>query len=104
MLYGFNGRVGAVRFGLERAMLYTAEAAYLTASGGCASWGGERGCLAVSWVGGDHVCTWRGRHAVYGLRSSVALWCMLGTVDRGTGAAFLGALVGVFEAGLVERG
>ena len=44
--------------------------------------------------------------AAHGLWASVrvALWCMLGTVGRGTGAAFLGALVGVFEAGLVERG
>ena len=57
MLYDFNARVGAVRFGLERAMLCATEAASSTAIGGCASWGGERGCLAVSWVGGDRVCT-----------------------------------------------
>src|SRR3954466_500505 len=104
MLYGFNACIGAVRFGLEDAMLCVAEATSSTASGGCEAWGGERGCLAVSWVGGDHVCTRRGRRAVCGRRSSVALWRMLGMVDRGTGAAFLGALVDVFEAGLVERG
>src|SRR3954467_15429163 len=104
MLYGFNARVGAVQLGLECTMLCAAEAASSTASGGCAAWGGERGCLAVSWVGGDHVCTRQGRRAVCGLQSRVALWRMLGTVGRGTRAAFLGALVGVFEAGLVERG
>ena len=104
MLYDFNALVGAVRFGLEHATLCAAEVASSTASGGCAAWGGERGCLAVSWVGGDRVCTRRGRRAVCGLRSSVALWRMLGMVGRGTGAAFLGALVGVFKAGLVERG
>src|SRR3954465_1463105 len=86
MLYGFNAHVGAVRFGLERAMLCTAEAASSTASGGCAAWGGERGCLAGSWVGGDHVCTRRGRHTVYGRRSSVALWRMLGMVAGELGA------------------
>src|SRR3954468_12300241 len=100
MLYGFNAHIGAVRFVLERAMLCAAEAASSMASGGCAAWGGERGCLVVSWDGGDHVCTRRGRRVVCGSRSSVALWRMLGMVDRGTGAAFLGALVGVFEAGL----
>ena len=104
MLYGFNARVGAVRFGLERAMLCAAEAASSTASGGCEAWGGKRGCLAVSWDGGDRVFMRQGWHAVCGIRSRVALWRMLGMVDRGTGAAFLGALVGVFEAGLVERG
>src|SRR3954466_3483258 len=86
MLYGFNARVGAVRFGLEHATLCTAEAASSTASGGCEAWGDERGCLAVSWVGGDHVCTRRGRRAVCGLRSSVALWRMLGTVAGELGA------------------
>src|SRR3954468_3340975 len=101
MLYGFNARVGVVANGLEHAMLYAAEAASSTTSGGCEAWGGERGCLAVSWVGGDYVCTRRGRRAVCGRRSSVALWRMLGTVGRGTGTAFLGSLVGVFVAGLV---
>ena len=47
MLYGFNARVGAVRFGLERAMLCVAEAASSTASGGYGAWGGEREYLAV---------------------------------------------------------
>ena len=74
------------------------------ASGGCGALDGEWGCLAVSWDGGDHLCTRRGRRTVCGLRSRVALWRTLGMVDRGTGAAFLGALVDVFEAGLVERG
>ena len=104
MLYGFNARVGAVAIGLEHAMLCAAEAAFSTASGGCEAWGGERGCLAVSWDGGDCVCTRRGRRMVCGRVSRVALWRTLGMVDRGTGAAFLGALVDVFEAGLVERG
>ena len=66
--------------------------------------GDKRGCLAVSWVGGDRVCTRQGRRAVCGLRSSVALWRMLGMVDSGTGMAFLAVLVAVCEAGLVERG
>src|SRR3954471_6930544 len=104
MLYGCNAHVGTVANGLERAMLCAAEAASSTTSGGCEAWGGERGCLAVSWVGGDHVCTRRGRRAVCRRQSSVALWRMLGMVDRGTGVAFLGALVDVFKAGLVERG
>ncbi len=56
MLYDFNACVGAVRFGLERAMLCTAEAASSTAGGGCMVRGGKRECLAVSWVGGDRVC------------------------------------------------
>ena len=86
MLYGFNAFVGTVWFGLEHATLCAAEAASSTTSGGCASWGGERGCLAVSWVGGDHVCTWRGRRAVCGSRSSVALWRMLGMVAGELGA------------------
>src|SRR3954468_19237683 len=104
MLYGFNACVGAVANGLEYAMLCAAEAASSTASGGCEAWGGERGCLVVSWDGGDRVCTRRGRRAVCGRVSRVALWRMLGMVDRGTGAAFLGALVVVCDAGLVERG
>ena len=104
MLNDTVARRGAVRVGLEHATLCTAEAASSMASGGYAAWGGERGCLAVSWVGGDCVCTRRGRRVVCGLRSRVALWRMLGTVGRGTSVAFLGALVGVFEAGLVERG
>src|SRR3954469_21187744 len=79
-------RRGAVRLGLERAMLCAAEAASSTASGGCASLGGKRGCLAVSWVGGDCVCTRRGRRAVCGLRSRVALWRTLGMVSGGLGA------------------
>ena len=104
MLNDTVARRGVVRVGLEHAMLCAAEAASSTASGGCAAWGGERGCLAVSWDGGDRVCTRRGRHAVRGRVSRVALWRTLGMVGRGTGAVFLGALVGVFEAGLVERG
>src|SRR3954470_3848534 len=80
MLYGFNARVGAVANGLEHAMLCAAEAASSTASSGCEAWGGERGCLAVSWVDGDRVCTRRGRRAVYGRVSRVALWRMLGMV------------------------
>src|SRR3954471_16636828 len=99
MLYGFNARVGVVRFGLEHATLCAAEAASSTASGGYEAWGGERGCLEVSWVGGHHVCTRRGRRAVCGHVSRVVLWRTLGMVDRGTGAASLGALVDVFEAG-----
>src|SRR4051812_21395990 len=93
MLNGFNARVGAVANGLEYVMLCTAEAASSTASGGCEAWGGERGCLAVSWDGGDCVCMRQGRRAVCGHVSRVALWRTLGMVDRGTGAAFLGALV-----------
>src|SRR3954465_3599546 len=79
-------RRGAVRLGLERAMLCAAEAASSTASSVCASRGGERGCLAVSWVGGDCVCTRRGRRAVCGLWSGVVLWRMLGMVSGGLGA------------------
>ena len=56
MLYGFNALVGAVANSLEHAMLCAAEAASSVASGGCEAWGGERGCLAVSWDGGDRVC------------------------------------------------
>ena len=56
MLNDMVARHGAVWFGLERAMLCAAEAASSTASGGCEAWGGKRGCLAVSWVGGDRVC------------------------------------------------
>src|SRR3954469_24687018 len=103
MLYGFNLHVGAVANGLEHATLCAAEAASSTASGGCEAWGGERGYLAVSWVGGDCVCTRQGWRAVCGRVSRVALWHTLGMVDRATGATFLGALVDVFEAGLVER-
>src|SRR3954466_13314770 len=76
MLYGFNARVGAVEDGLEHAMLCAAEATFLMASGGCEAWGGERGCLAVSWDGGDRVCTREGRCAVCGRVSRVALWRM----------------------------
>ena len=75
-----------MRVGLERAMLCAAEVASSTTSGGCAAWGSERGCLAVSWVGGDHVCTRQGQRAVCGRRSSVALWRMLGMVDGEMGA------------------
>ena len=57
MLNDMIARHGAVRFGLERAALCAAEAASLTAGGGCMARGGKRGCLAVSWVGGDRVCT-----------------------------------------------
>ena len=80
MLYGFNAHVGAVANGLECAMLCAAEAASSTASGGYGVWGGERECLAVSWVGGDRVCTRRGRRAVCGRVSRAALWHMLGMV------------------------
>ena len=86
MLNDMVSRRGAVRLGLEHATLCAAEAASSTASGGCASRGGERGCLAVSWVGGDCVCTRRGRRAVCGLRSRVALWRTLGMVAGGLGA------------------
>ena len=57
MLNDMVARHGAVWFGLERVMLCAAEAASSTAGGGCAARGGKRGCLAVSWVGGDRVCT-----------------------------------------------
>ena len=57
MLYDFNARVGAVANGLEHVILCAAEAASSTAGGGCMARGGKRGCLAVSWVGGDRVCT-----------------------------------------------
>ena len=87
MLYGFNALVGAVRFGLEHATLCAAEAASSTASGGCASRGGKRGCLAVSWVGGDQVCTRQGRRAVCGRWSRVVLWRTLGMLSGGLGAA-----------------
>src|SRR3954471_21184706 len=80
MLNDMVSRHGAVWFGLERAALCAAEAASSTAGGGCAARGCERGCLAVSWVGGDCVCTRRGRRAVCGLRSRVALWRTLGMV------------------------
>src|SRR3954469_21044791 len=79
-------RRGAVRLGLEQAMLCAAEAASSTASGVCPSRGGERGCLAVSWVGGDCVCTRRGRRAVCGLRWRVVLGRTLGMVAGGLGA------------------
>ena len=49
-------RDGAVWFGLERAVLCAAEAAFSTAGGGCMARGIKRGCLAVSWVDGDRVC------------------------------------------------
>src|SRR3954467_3576207 len=80
-------RRGAVRLGLEHAVLCAAEAAFSTAGGGCAARGGKRGCLAVSWVGGDCVCTRRGRRTVCGLRSRFVLWRMLGMVSGGLGAA-----------------
>src|SRR4051812_12184708 len=80
MLYDFNAHVGVVANGLEHAMLCVAEAASSTASGGCEAWDGKRGCLAVSWVGGDRVCTREGRRAVCGRVSRAALWCMLGMV------------------------
>ena len=56
MLNDMVARHGAVWFGLERPVLCTAEAASSTAGGGCMARGGKRGCLAVSWVGGDPVC------------------------------------------------
>ena len=49
MLNDMVARHGAVWFGLERPVLCAAE--------GCMARGGKRGCLAVSWVGGDRVCT-----------------------------------------------
>src|SRR4051812_18284032 len=73
-------RRGAVWLGLEHATLCAAEAASSMACGGCAARGGERGCLAVSWFGGDCVWTRRGRRAICGLRSRVTLWCTLGMV------------------------
>ena len=57
MLNDMVARHGAVWFGLERAVLCAGEAASSTAGGGCMARGGKRGCLAVSWVGGDRVCT-----------------------------------------------
>src|SRR3954469_15469607 len=86
MLNDMVSRHGAVRLGLEWAMLCAAEVASSKASGGYASRGGEWGCLAVSWVGGDGVCTRRGRRAVCGLRSRVVLWRTLGMVAGGLGA------------------
>src|SRR4051812_33742653 len=80
MLYGFNAHVGAGAKGLEHVTLCAAEAASSTASSGCEAWGGERGCLAVSWDGGDCICTRRGRRAVCGRVSRAALWRMLGMV------------------------
>ena len=56
MLNDMVARHGAVWFGLERAMVYAAEAASSTAGGGFAARGGKRGCLVVSWVDGDRVC------------------------------------------------
>src|SRR3954471_2851565 len=82
-------RRGVVRVGLEHATFCAAEAASSTASGGCAARCGgcaARGCLAVSWVGGDCVCTRRGRRADCGLRSRVVLWRTLGMVAGGLGA------------------
>ena len=58
MLNDMVARHGAVWFGLERAVLCVAEAASSTAGGGCMARGGKRGCLVVSWVDGDRVCTW----------------------------------------------
>ena len=57
MLNDMVARHGAAWFGLERAALCAAEAASSTAGGGCMARGGKRGCLSVSWVGGDRVCT-----------------------------------------------
>ena len=57
MLNDMVARHGAVWFGLERSVLCAAEAASSTAGGGCAARGGKRGCLVVSWVDGDCVCT-----------------------------------------------
>src|SRR3954469_7406793 len=86
MLNDMVSRHGAVWFGLERAVLCAAEATSSTASGVCVSRGGELGCLAVSWVGGDCVCTRRGRRAVCGFRSRVVLGRTLGMVAGGLGA------------------
>src|SRR4051812_2280764 len=88
MLNGFNARVGAVANGLEHVMLCTAEAASSTASSGCEAWGGEKGCLAVSWDGGDRVCTRRRRRAVCGRVSRVALWRALGMRSEKLGMAW----------------
>src|SRR3954467_15401952 len=86
MLNDMVSRHGAVWLGLEWAVLCAEEAASSTASGVCASRGGERGCLAVSWVGGDCVCTRRGRCTVCGLRSRVVLGRTLGMVAGSLGA------------------
>src|SRR3954462_9735385 len=87
MLNDMVSRHGAVWFGLERAVLCAAEAASSTAGGGCAARGGKWGCLMVSWVDGDCVCTWWGRRAVCGCWSRVVLWRTLGMVAGGLGAA-----------------
>ena len=57
MLNDMIARHGAVWFGLERAVFCAVEAASSTVGGGYMARGGKRGCLAVSWVGGDCVCT-----------------------------------------------
>src|SRR4051812_8599123 len=90
MVNDMVSRRGAVRLGLEHATLCAAEAASSTASGGCAAWGGERGCLAVSWVGRDCVCTRRGRCAFCGIRSRVVIWRTLGMVAGGLGVVRAG--------------
>ena len=57
MLNDMVARHGAVWFGLERAVLCAAEAASSMAGGGYMARDYKRGCLSVSWVGGDRVCT-----------------------------------------------
>src|SRR3954467_11405370 len=92
-------RRGAVRLGLENATLSTAEAASSTASGGYGARAVQWACLACSWDGGDRLCTRRGRPAVCGLRSSVALWRMLGMVASKRGAVrACGPVVGKVRA------
>src|SRR3954470_16453569 len=103
MLYGFNAHVGAVANGLEHAMLCAAEASTSTASGGCEAWGGEWGCLAVSWDGGDRVCIRRGWHAVCGRVLRVALWRSLGMRSEKLGMAWAcGPVAGRVQA--LDRG
>ena len=57
MLNDMVARHGVVWFGLERLVLCAAEAVSSTAGGGCMARGSKWGCLAVSRVGGDRVCT-----------------------------------------------
>ena len=104
MLYGFNAFVGAVANGLERSTFYTAEAVSSTTSGGYGVRAVKWACLAVSRDGGEHVGGQRGLEVVWlnGNGACSAEW--FGTVDSGTGAAFLAVLAAVCEEGLVERG
>ena len=101
MLHGFNAHVGAVQFGLERAMLCAVEAASSTASGGYGARAVKWSCLACSWDGGEHVGRRRG-HEVVWLNGNVACSAArVGMVNSGTGAVFLVVLAAVCEGGLV---